>query len=144
MGDYEGTTTVDVPRDDLFEYLSRIQNLSRYLARMTKVCAQVGNEANIEVQTRTGDVGVRDDEPERTVRGKAWLHVDADARRLEWGAEGPHDYHGELEVSSDVEDETTTRVVVRLYTLHDDAESIEEGLAETLENIERLSPSDLV
>lgn len=140
MGDYEGSTTVELPRDDLFEYLSRVENLPKYMSRMTEAHSLAGEEVSVEAQVEPGDVGSEDGGAGRTVRGEAWFRIDADGRRLEWGSEGPNDYHGELAVS---EDGDGSRVVVRLHTLHDDAEGIEQGLAQTLENIERLSPSEI-
>lgn len=144
MGDYEGTTTVDVPRDDLFEYLSRIDNLPKYMSRMTEAHSLAGDEVSVEATVEPGDVGAEEgggQEGARTVRGEAWFKIDADGRRLEWGSEGPNDYHGELVVSADGDD--ASRVVVRLHTMHDDAPGIEQGLTETLENIERLGLSDV-
>jgi uncharacterized membrane protein len=140
MGDYEGTTTVDIPRDELFDYLSRIENLPKYMSRMTEAHSVTGDEVSVEAKLEPEDVGGNASEPERTVQGEAWFRIDADARRLEWGAEGPHDYHGELAVSAaDGDAGGASRVVVRLHTTHDDAAGIEQGLARTLENIEQLS-----
>jgi uncharacterized membrane protein len=140
MGDYEGTTTVDIPRDELFEYLSRIENLPKYMSRMTEAHSVTGDEVSVEAKLEPEDVGAPESAPGRTVQGEAWFRIDADARRLEWGAEGPHDYRGELAVTT-TEDGAgaATRVVVRLHTTHEDAPGIEHGLTETLENIERLS-----
>ena len=33
MEDYEGSTTIDSPADDLFEYLSTVENLPQYFDR---------------------------------------------------------------------------------------------------------------
>jgi uncharacterized membrane protein len=142
MGDYEGTTTVDIPQDELFEYLSRIENLPKYMSRMTEAHSVTGDEVSVEAKLEPEDVGATESSSsttERTVQGEAWFRIDADARRLEWGAEGPHDYHGELAVSATEDGATASRVVVRLHTTHDDVPGIEHGLNETLENIERLT-----
>ena len=140
MGDYERSTTVPVPVDDLFEYLSHVENLPTYLARMTQARHVSGDEVSVEARLEPGDGvpdgGAPDGGGERTVRGEAWFRIDAERHRLEWGAAGPHDYHGELEVS---EGGSGATVVVRLHTLHDDTAAIEEGLAETLSNIERIT-----
>jgi hypothetical protein len=148
MHDYEGSTTVGVPRDGLFEYLSRIENLPKYMARMTEAHSLAGDVVSVEARVEPGDVGAEDVGPDdagpgRTVRGEGWFRIDADARRLEWGAEGPHDYHGELAVDVDADDADRSRVLIRIHSRHEDAEGITRGLSETLENIERLTPSDV-
>ena len=139
MGDYEGSTTVDAPVDDLFEFLSKVENLPRYMERMTEAHSLAGDEVSVEARIEPGDAGTDgedgSEDGERTVRGEAWFRIDADARKLEWGAEGPHDYRGELEVTASDGGSTVT---VRLHTMHD-AEGIEDGLDGTLANIQRLA-----
>ena len=149
MGDYERSTTVDLPVDDLFDYLSRVENLPKYMSRMTEAHSVTGDEVEVEAKLEPSDVqgtdadgsgGTSEATPDggRTVRGEAWFRIDADGRRLEWGAEGPHEYHGELQVSGSGSSST---VVVRLHTLHDDSAAVEDGLDDTLENIRRLGRS---
>jgi hypothetical protein len=133
MGDYEASTTVNLPVDDLFEYLSRVDNLPQYMSRMTEAHSVGGDEVSVEARIDPDNAG------ERTVHGEAWFRIDAEHRRLEWGSEGQNDYHGELEVNGAGKGST---VVVRLHTLHDDAAAVEEGLDETLTNIRRLVTSD--
>jgi uncharacterized membrane protein len=134
MGDYEGSTTVNVPVDDLFEYLSKVENLPEYMDRMTEAHSLPGDEVSVEARVEPGDVG-SDDGP-RTVRGEAWFTIDADARSLSWGSEGPNRYHGELEVDGQG---STSTVTVRLHTEHDDAEGIQKGIDDTLANIQRVA-----
>jgi hypothetical protein len=140
MGDYERSATVDAPVDDLFEFLSKVENLPRYMDRMTEAHSVTGDEVSVEARIEPGDDGTDGtDDGERTVRGQAWFRIDADARRLEWGAEGPHDYRGTLEVSAT--DAGGSTVTVTLHTMHD-AEGIDDGLDGTLANIQRLAGSD--
>lgn len=139
MGDYERSTTVDVPVDDLFEFLSRVENLPRYMDRMTQAHSLAGDEVSVEARIEPGDVGAdASDDGERTVRGEAWFRIDADNRSLSWGSEGPHDYSGELEVRPEGAGSTVT---VRLHTTHE-AEGIEDGIDQTLANIQRIAGSD--
>jgi uncharacterized membrane protein len=127
---------VDAPRDELFEFLSKVENLPRYMDRMTSVRSLPGDAVEVEAKVEPGDVGSRSGEG--TVAGDAWFTVDADARTIRWGAEGPHDYHGELTVTGDGASSTVT---VRLHTVHD-AEGIEDGIERTLANIQRLAGSE--
>ena len=144
MADYERTTTIDAPAEDLFEYLSKVENLPNYMERMTSAHNLPGDEVEVEAKVEPGDVGTDQGsgEPvpgdEQTVGGDAWFRIDADNRKLLWGTEGPHDYHGELEVTAAG---SGSLVTVRLHTLHD-AEGIEDGIEQTLANIQRIAGSD--
>ena len=137
MADYERTTTVDAPADDLFEYLSKVENLPQYMDRMTSAHNLPGDEVEVEAKLEPGDVGSSDG-GERTVGGEAWFRIDADNMKLAWGAEGPHDYSGELEVTPEG---GASQVTVRLHTTHD-AEGIEDGIEQTLANIQRIAGTD--
>jgi uncharacterized membrane protein len=134
MGDYERSTTVDVPVDDLFEYLSKVDNLPEYMDRITEAHSLAGDEVSVEARVEPGDVG--SERGERTVRGEAWFRIDADNRMIEWGSEGPNNYSGQLEVSGQG---STSTVTVRLHTEHDDASGIESGIEDTLANIQRIA-----
>ena len=137
MADYERSTTVDAPAEDLFEYLSKVENLPNYMDRMTSAKNLPGDEVEVEAKVEPQDVG-GDAGGERTVGGDAWFTIDADHMKLAWGAEGPHDYKGELEVTPDG---AASRVTVRLHTTHD-AEGIDDGIEQTLANIQRIAGSD--
>jgi uncharacterized membrane protein len=138
MEDYEGSTTVDSPADELFEYLSKVENLPQYFDRMTSARNLPGDEVEVEARIEPGDAGSSGGDGERTVAGDAWFTIDADNRTLRWGSEGPHDYHGELEVTASGEAAST--VTVRLHTTRQ-AEGIQDGIDETLSNIQRLAGS---
>jgi uncharacterized protein YndB with AHSA1/START domain len=137
MADYERTTTVDAPAEDLFEYLSKVENLPKYMDRMTSAKNLPGDAVEVEAKVEPQDVG-GSDSGERTVGGDAWFTIDADRMTLAWGAEGPHDYSGELEVTPDG---AASQVTVRLHTTHD-AEGIEDGIEQTLANIQRIAGAD--
>ena len=68
--------------------------------------------------------------------GTAWMHADADARSLRWGAEHASGYHGELFVTGigDVE----SRVTVTLHTERADGPGIRAGLEQTLADLKRI------
>ncbi len=129
MGDYEDNITVAVAPARLFAYLADVANLPRYLPRLTDATPLGGDKvavtAHIDPQGR----------PEQDVHGEAWVHVISDGTTLEWGAPGPHDYHGRLEVSPGKRDGTSL-LTVRLHTDRVEGEEIEVGLAETLHGIQ--------
>ena len=127
MGDYEASTTVDVDAKVLFDYLSDVERLPEYLPQMTE--AHRSGEGKVEVAAVIQPEG----EPEREVSGEAWIEVVEDGKKLRWGAPGPHEYQGELDVDS-VADGTST-LTVRLHTDHAEGPPIKEGLEHTLAGI---------
>jgi uncharacterized protein YndB with AHSA1/START domain len=127
MGDYEATGTVDVAANVLFEYLSDVERLPEYLPQLTEA-HRVG-EDRVEVEAVVDPEG----EPRRTEHGEAWIEVVEDGRKLRWGAPGPHEYHGELDV--DFVADGTSRLTVRLHTDHTEGPSVDEALRRTLAGI---------
>ena len=124
MGDYSGSTEVGAPAGLLFGYLSDIRNLPRYFTAMTSA-EPAGQDA----------VRVAADLNGTTREGEAWFRVDRERRHLEWGSEGPNDYHGSLDV---VGDERTSSVTVFLHTERHDSSDIDRGIADTLAEVKRL------
>ena len=128
MADFRGTTTVQAPAQQVFDYLSDVGNLPEYMAMMTSARRGDGDAVHTTASLPDGS----------EVEGEAWFRTDADARRVEWGAQGPHDYRGELEVTGDG---GTSQVTMRLHTTRaeDDDEQVQGGIDETLADIARLA-----
>jgi hypothetical protein len=124
MGDYQRSQDVDAPADQLFGYLSEIANLPRYFTAMTSAAPAGGEKVRV-----TADLNGH------TRAGEAWFKVDHDRRHLEWGSEGPNDYHGYLDVTGDGR---TSSVTVFLHTERHDSDDIDQGIAETLAAVRRL------
>lgn len=123
MGDYEKSQDVAAPAQQLFDYLSDVRNLPKYMNSMTSA-----EPADGEAVHTTAEVDGQ------TVEGEAWFRVDQDARRLEWGSEGNSGYRGALDVTGD----TISTVTVSLHTEEVESERITQGLLETLSEIKRL------
>ena len=133
MADFSGTTSVATSPDVLFDYLSDVSHLPEYFARMTSAAPGDGEEVRTTARMPDGT----------TVEGDAWFRVDASARTLEWGSEGPSAYAGRLAVrpagdGSEVEVQLrTTRVEAGDQGVTD---GIEETLAKVKERGEALAP----
>jgi uncharacterized protein YndB with AHSA1/START domain len=127
MSDFEATTDINAPADEVFAYLSDIDNLSEYFERMTSAEPGEGDEVHV-----TADLG------DRQVEADAWFTIDDGAMSLAWGSEGPNDYQGHLEVTGDAE---SCRVTVTLSTERDAGPEVDDGLEQTLANIKRLTES---
>lgn len=126
MGDFTGSTTVDVSASALFDYLSSVRNLPRYFTGMTSAEPGDGEEVHTTAKLPDG----------REVEGDAWFRVDDGAQRIEWGSEGPNDYHGYVDVTASGDG---SQVEVHLHTTRvDDGDAdVERGIQETLANIKR-------
>ncbi|MBW0088575.1 SRPBCC family protein [Pseudonocardia sp. KRD-184] len=123
MGDHERSATVEAEPGVLFDYLSDVENLPHYFAAMRSAEPAGGEKvhtvAEVEGTEREGD---------------AWFTAEEESRTIRWGAPGPHDYSGELEVTGAA---SGSQVTVRLHTEHVEDERIERGLEETLDAIKR-------
>jgi uncharacterized membrane protein len=130
MGDFTGTTSVSIPVDALFGYLSDVGNLPRYFARMTS--AEPGDGEQVRT-TATMPDGTE-------VQGDAWFRVDRAARRIEWGSEGPSEYAGHLQL---IPDGQGSQVEVHLHTTRvpDGDRQVVDGVRETLASIKALAES---
>ena len=129
MAEYERSATVQADADTLFRYLSDVENLPRYFARMTDAEPTGGEEVHV-----TAEIDVEGRGTQR-VEGEAWFQVDDEARTIQWGSEGPNEYRGELRVTGEG---SSSQVAVRLETKHDAAGEIERDLEQTVANVKRL------
>lgn len=128
MGDYERSQEMDAPAERLFDFLAAVGNLPRYFTTMTSAEPAGG-----------GAVRVVANEHGRTHEAEAWFRVNREHQHLEWGSEGPSNYHGHLDVTGDA---ATSAVTVSLHTERADSASgateIDHGITETLANVKRL------
>ena len=66
------------------------------------------------------------------------VQIDRDRKHLDWGSEGPNNYHGRLDVTGD---DAASRVSVALHTDNVEDQRIDQGLTETLDEVQRLVES---
>jgi hypothetical protein len=90
MGNYRFYEAADLAADRVFAYLADVRNLPRYLPRMT-TAAPIGDD-RVHVEADVGG---------RTESGEAWMRIDRERWRVEWGAVGTADYSGKLVISDD-------------------------------------------
>jgi uncharacterized membrane protein len=124
MADYAARAHVAAPADQLFDYLSQVENLPDYFDRMTSV-----------TDNQDGTITAAADLGDRVVEGEAWFEVDRDERALSWGSEGPNNYSGQLQV---IESENGSVVEVTLHTERAGGEEIQEGLERTVDAVKRI------
>lgn len=134
MGDYEASTDICVAQAELFGYLRDVDNLPTFLPRLTSVTPTGGDRYTVtaHIDPEGG--------PERDVAGEAWIEVREAGRTLAWGADGPNDYSGELDVDPGGQD-GTSRLTVRLHTERVEGPGLQDGMAQTLAGIKRAAES---
>ena len=125
MGDYEQSRNVNAPAQALFDYLADVRNMPRYFSSMTSAEPAEGEAVQV-----TAVVDGKE--------GEAWFKVDRDRMHLDWGSEGPNNYHGRLDVTGD---DAASRVSVALHTDNVEDQRIDQGLTETLDEVQRLVES---
>jgi len=127
VADFFSSTAVEASEQVLFEYLSTVANLARYVPRLTS--AEPGDGDDVRTVARMADG--------QEIRGDAWFRVDRAARRVEWGSEGPSAYRGRLEVSSKSE---TVWVDVHVHTtrVRDGDPNVQHGVDDTVATIKKL------
>jgi uncharacterized protein YndB with AHSA1/START domain len=124
MGDYEHTATIRRPPDEVFDYLSAVENLPSFFDSMRDAHAEGGDDVHVVAEVE----GHR-------YEGEAWMHADPDAKHVRWGAESTSGYHGELFVIGIGDEES--KVTVTLHTEHADGPGIRAGLEQTLANLKQ-------
>ena len=96
MAEYEQTQSVDAPADEVFAWLSDIDNLPKYLPPIKQASIQGPSEAGSPGRKLRLLVAIPD---QGEFESEGYFDVDEDARRMEWGAEVSRDYSGWLTVS---------------------------------------------
>jgi uncharacterized protein YndB with AHSA1/START domain len=120
MTTYTHTAEADVPANALFGFLSDPRNLPKYFPQMTAAEPEGGESVHVEAEVH----GHR-------VSGEAWVRPDEETRTLEWGAEGPDDYHGELRIEEVAPGRS--RISVSLHSVREaDGDEVQKGLEHTV------------
>jgi ribosome-associated toxin RatA of RatAB toxin-antitoxin module len=131
MPEYQRSTTIEADPDELFQFLSTIENLPKYFTRLTEAHYATGDTVRVVAQLPPGTTDAADT---TTAESNALFSIDADQRALTWSSENETAYRGALQVVPTGEGAS---IELTLHTHHEGA-SIEEGIDQTLENVRRL------
>ena len=144
MQEYEQSKVVAAPANEVFAWVSDVENLPKYLPPVKNASIEGPSEGDnpgdkikthVEIPGRGG------------FESEGYFDVDADARTMRWGAESDRDYSGRLEVAEvgDGESEVTVHLSFGPRSVEgeiqkdssEDRNPLEESLAATLESIRR-------
>lgn len=132
MTEYTDQITIAMEPRLLFEYLSDVENVSRYMPRVTAAHA-IGDQA-VEVHARPRLA----DGTEVDVTGTAWVRTNDPGRTLSWGSVGGrHNYRGTFDV--DPHEDGGSRLYVRITSERADGDAVRAGLREALVKIKELA-----
>lgn len=142
MQEYEQSQKIAAPANEVFAWVSDVENLPKYLPPI--------KDAGIDGSAEGGNPGekvkMRVEIPDRG-EFESEGYFDVDARTMRWGAESDRDYSGRLEVSEagDGQSEVTVHLSFGPRSVEgeiqdqssDDRNPLEESLTATLESIRR-------
>lgn len=129
MTTYEHSAEADLPADALFGFLADPRNLPKYFSQMTEAEPTGGESVHVEADVHG-----------QHVESEAWVRSDPAARRLEWGAEGPDDYRGELRVEET--DPGSCRITVTLHSVRDAGDEVQQELERTVGALAQAATAD--
>ena len=86
-GEFDESMRIDAPATQVFDFVSKVQNLPKYLPTTRNATAEQG-----------GRVHVRGEAEGHSYDADGYLRADREHMRLEWGADERH-YKGSLEVT---------------------------------------------
>lgn len=133
QGEYERSMTIDAPAEQIFDFMSEISNLPKYMPTTKRAESQGGERVRVQGEAE----GHRYD-------ADGYLRADRDAMRLEWGAdEGYYSGYMQVEPQGDSSAQVTVHLSFRDTPAPDDDDSgdapspsdIEEGMQKSLESI---------
>ncbi|MDO8107662.1 hypothetical protein Q6348_10690 [Isoptericola sp. b441] len=122
MADYAGTIQIGNPVDLIFDYLSDVENLPAYFARMTEAHPTGAQEVHTTATLPDG----------HQVQGDAWWRTDEVHRRVEWGAEDGSGYRGRISLHGHPDG---TKVELHLHTPHDEDPDVQAAITDALHSI---------
>ena len=96
MSEFEHSTTIDASPDDVYAFMSKVENLPKYLPTTHSAQPQQGDRVRVQGEAQGHEYDA-----------DGFFRTDKDAHRIEWGADEQY-YSGWLEVAGQGENSTMT------------------------------------
>jgi uncharacterized membrane protein len=90
--EFEQSTTIAAPADNVFDFMADVSNLPKYLPTVRSAQPQEGER--VRTQGQAGGHSYDSD---------GHFRIDRLSKRIEWGSDGENDYGGWMEVDGDRE-----------------------------------------
>ncbi|WP_168582501.1 SRPBCC family protein [Gephyromycinifex aptenodytis] len=135
MPEFSKSIHVDVEPRRLFDYLSDVGNLPRYMPRLSHA-EPAGDDGAVQVTAHPKLPDGRQVE----VKGTAWTRVDELGRRFSWGSVGSrNNYRGTFDIDPV---ESGSQLTVTIVSERADGAAVQTGLGDTLASIKNLVEQD--
>nr|MBA2696848.1 SRPBCC family protein [Actinomycetota bacterium] len=129
MTTHTSTVQIDVSAQQLWTYLSHVENLPEYLPQMTSAHRTGDDTVQVTAQIDPSD------QPAREVEGQAWFTVKEEGKTLTWGSEGPNNYQGQLDIDS--AGDSSCELALRINSERAQADDVEARVQRTAAGIKR-------
>ena len=103
MGDYQRSITINATRRQIEDYVSNVNNLSKYLPTVHSAQKEQGERVRVEGAAPNGYQYDSD----------GYFRIDKNSNRMEWGSDGETQYAGWMEFKAS-NSQTPTEVTVHL------------------------------
>lgn len=128
MSEYEHSATVQAAADTVFQFVSDLNNLPRYLPTVQRAMPEQGERIRIEGEARG-----------QHYEDDGFFRVDQQSQRMEWGSDGDADYSGWLTVEQqgDMRSLVTVHLSFGSREIPDQDQRIRQGLEDALSAIQQ-------
>lgn len=139
MSEYEHSTQINADPDDVFAFISDVDNLPQYLPTVQHAMPQPRDRIRVQGEASG-----------RPYDSDGFFQVDKAQRRMRWGSDGDNEYRGSMEVTEAESDASATVTVHLSFEPRPDMaraferqsgdrdQTIQEGLEAALRSIKRL------
>ncbi len=103
MSDYEYSLIVNAAPEQVFNFVSNVRNLPKYLPTVRHAEPQGGDRVRVQGEAQG-----------RLYDNDGFFRVDERQRRMEWGSDGEHEYRGWLDVAPGADGGASSIITVRL------------------------------
>lgn len=122
MPDFESAVSVNAAPQSVFDFVSRIENLPKYLPTVKQ--AESAGPGRVRVTSVVqGESRTQDGRFEAT----------APDQRLQWGSDGDKDYHGWMEIQDSGNGQSNVTVHLHLNPPPQDAQDIQQRTGDSFE-----------
>ena len=90
MPEYNDRIDVEAPAESVFDFISKVENLPKYLPTVSGAHARGADRVEVD--------GKANGHPYAST---GWFKTDPAAREMSWGSDGENDYSGKMTVTGD-------------------------------------------
>jgi hypothetical protein len=129
MPTFDSSVSIEAPAEAVFAFVSDIRNLPRFFDPMIAIEPGEGDHVRLTIPQEG-----------RAEQAEGWFRLADHKRRVEWGHDGPDDYHGWMEVDAEG---LACSVTIKVHTTaRVDKQAVTEALDRTMWALKTLVEQD--